>query len=260
MLAIVTLLLIITLSILVTRVATIALAHTGLSRESARFQARSAFTGTGFATHEAEKVVNHPVRRRIILLLMLLGNAGIVSAASTLILTFVTLNQGVHLALKVVLLMTGLTSLWMLGNSEWADRQLSKVVSRALQHFTDIDVRDYASLMHFSDDYRIVEIQINPGDWLADRHLRELRLRNEGVVVLGIVRRDGTYIGAPVGQTKLLAHDTLIAYGRINILESLDRRRQGLPGFLEHQNAVVEQRQRVVEEIRHDPAAALEES
>ncbi|HUW03445.1 MAG TPA: hypothetical protein VMW08_13900, partial [Acidimicrobiales bacterium] len=66
-------------SLLVTRVATVMLTLTGMSRESARFQARSAFSGTGFTTTESESVVNHPVRRRIILSLILLGNAGIVS-------------------------------------------------------------------------------------------------------------------------------------------------------------------------------------
>ena len=85
MLSILTLLMVLTFSILVTRIASVALTHTGLSRESAKFQARSAFTGVGFTTSESEKVVNHPVRRRILLLLMLLGNAGIVTAVSTLI-------------------------------------------------------------------------------------------------------------------------------------------------------------------------------
>jgi len=33
---------------------------TGLSRESARFQARSALTGGGFTTTESEAVVRHP--------------------------------------------------------------------------------------------------------------------------------------------------------------------------------------------------------
>lgn len=77
MISIVTLLIVLTLSILLTRIATVALTHTGLSRESAKFQARSAFTGVGFTTSESEKVVNHPIRRRILLMLMLLGNAGI---------------------------------------------------------------------------------------------------------------------------------------------------------------------------------------
>ncbi len=86
MLPILSLLLIVVLSILITRIATIALIHTGLSRESARFQARSVFTGAGFTTTESENVVRHPVRRRIVMLLMLLGNAGIVTAVASLML------------------------------------------------------------------------------------------------------------------------------------------------------------------------------
>ena len=64
MTAILSLLLVVTLSILVTRIAAVALRHTGLARQTARFQARSAFSGAGFTTSESEKVVNHPVRRR----------------------------------------------------------------------------------------------------------------------------------------------------------------------------------------------------
>jgi len=61
MIAIISLLLVVLLSIIVTRVASIALTHTGISREAARFQARSAFTGSGFTTNESEMVVNHPI-------------------------------------------------------------------------------------------------------------------------------------------------------------------------------------------------------
>ncbi|NOK57506.1 MAG: potassium transporter TrkA [Chloroflexi bacterium AL-W] len=104
MLAIISLLLVITISIVITRIATIALTHTGLSKESARFQARSAFTGAGFTTNESESVVNHPIRRRIVLLLMLLGNAGIVTAVSSLILTFVNQSGPQSTFLNIVVL------------------------------------------------------------------------------------------------------------------------------------------------------------
>ena len=76
MAGVITVILILVFSILITRVASIALTHTGLSRESSKFQARSAFTGVGFTTNESEKVVNHPVRRRILLLLMIPGKSG----------------------------------------------------------------------------------------------------------------------------------------------------------------------------------------
>jgi Trk-type K+ transport system membrane component len=88
MAGIIPVILILVFSILINRVASIALMHTGLSRESSRFQARSAFTGVGFTTSESEKVVNHPVRRRILLILMILGNAGIVTGVASLIIVF----------------------------------------------------------------------------------------------------------------------------------------------------------------------------
>lgn len=77
MVAAISLLVVVMVSILITRIATIMLTHTGLSQETARFQARSAISGTGFSTAEAERVVRHPMRRRIVMVLMLLGNAGI---------------------------------------------------------------------------------------------------------------------------------------------------------------------------------------
>lgn len=81
MVALATVLVVLLVSLLITRVATVALTLTGLSREVARFQARSALSGTGFTTSEAEAVVNDPVRRRIVMALMLVGSAGIVTAA-----------------------------------------------------------------------------------------------------------------------------------------------------------------------------------
>jgi len=94
MAALLSFLIVLVISILVTKIATLALVHTGLSDQTARFQARSAFSGVGFTTSEAEQVVNHPVRRKVLMALMLLGNAGMVSAVSSLILTFVNLGQG----------------------------------------------------------------------------------------------------------------------------------------------------------------------
>ena len=82
-------LLIISVSYLVVRAASVMLMRTGLEEKRARFQALSAFTGTGFTTKEAELVVNHAQRRKIVTWLMILGNAGlatvIVTATSSLV-------------------------------------------------------------------------------------------------------------------------------------------------------------------------------
>jgi zinc protease len=57
--------LVLVISLLITRIATIALTYTGLSRQAAKFQARSAFTGVGFTTSESEKVVMEERRLRV---------------------------------------------------------------------------------------------------------------------------------------------------------------------------------------------------
>ncbi len=256
MVAVLSLLVILLVSLLVIRVATVALAQTGLSSELARFQARSAFTGAGFTTSESEKVVHHPVRRRIIMILMLLGNAGLVTAISTLILSFVGTEQATGLTgqvwFRLTLLVAGLAILLAIASSPWVDRRLSALIGRALRRWTQLDVRDYAGLLRLSGDYVVAELEVEPEDWLAGRALRELRLREEGALVLGIVRSDGTYLGAPRGETRLIEGDTLILYGREGLVENLDERRAGARGALEHQRAVEEHLRAEAEEKEAD--------
>lgn len=241
MIAIISLLVIIFLSIIITRVATIALTHTGLSREAARFQARSAFTGAGFTTQESEMVGTHPIRRRIVLLLMLLGNAGIVTAMSSLILSFVSQDGATGLPLKIVLLVTGLVVLWGIASSHWVDKRLSKIIDKALNRFTDLEVKDYASLLHLAGDYRLVELRVNPEDWLASKTMSDARLKDEGIIALGIERPDGSFTGTPEGQTLIRAGDVLVVYGRTDSLKDLDQREKGIEGDIKHENAMDEQ-------------------
>lgn len=249
MLSILTLLMVLVLSILVTRIATVALTHTGLSRQSARFQARSAFTGVGFTTAESEKVVNHPVRRKILLILMLLGNAGIVTAMSTLIVSFIDLDRAPgSLWIKIAVLTTGLILLWAVAASPWVDRHLSALISKLLKQYTRLNVQDYSGMLHLAGEYQIVELQVSPADWLSDRPLKESKLRNEGIVVLGITREDGAYIGAPHGETEVNPHDTLIMYGRTSAIEKLDQRKHGIVGDIQHMQEVDKQKEIVAEE------------
>ncbi len=253
MVALITLLLVVVLSILVTRVATVALIHTGLAREAARFQARSAFSGSGFTTSESEAVVNHPIRRRIIMLLMLLGNAGLVTAVSTLLLTFLEPHSSGSMVWRFVFLVAGLVVLWALARSHTVERWLHNLISRLLKRYTKLDVRDYNSLLHLSGEYRVSELFVREGDWLAGQRLRELDLSKEGVMVLGITRAAGDYEGAPTGDSLVLAGDSLVLYGRASSFEELDQRREGWYGDRLHRKAVREQEHIEDEELAQEP-------
>ena len=248
MIAIVSLIVVVFLSILITRIATIILTHTGLTRESAKFQARSAFSGAGFTTSESEMVVNHPVRRRVVLTLILIGNAGIVAAISSLILTFVKQGEETTLALRVVFLVGGIVFLWAFATSKLVDRWLSRTVNKLLNRYTDLNVTDYASLLHLTGEYRLAELQIKPEDWLSGKTLAETRLREEGINVLGLKKPGGEYLGDLTGATPVEAGDSLVIYGRIESIEALDRRRKGLSGDLEHWEKVEEQQELLAEE------------
>ena len=264
LLPILSFLLVIIISLMVVRVATVALVLTGVSVQLARFQSRSAFTGVGFTTYESNKIMQHPVRRKIIMLLMLLGNAGLVTAVSTLMLSFVNTSdeQPAALWLRVGLLFGGIVLLWLVSLSPWVDRRVNEIVEWALRRWSDLDVCDYSNLLHLGHGYAVIEKEVREGSWMADRRLAELRLSEEGVLVLGVEHIGGEYEGGPRGATPISVGDIVIMYGPRDVLQNLDRRRAGAEGNWEHFRTVDQQLQqrREQQQLHEDEAASLPES
>lgn len=221
MLAIGSLIVVVLVSMLITRVATVALTLTGLSRESARFQARSALSGVGFTTSEAESVVNHPVRRRVVMTLMLVGSAGVVTVVGGLVLGFAGTDPGER-ELRVAVLAGGLLVIFLLARSATVDRWLSRVIARVLNRWSQIDARDYAALLHVGGEYSVIELSVDDESWMAGRSVRELGLRDQGVLLLGLTRPGGEYLGIPAFADEVAPGDTLVLYGRADRLEALD--------------------------------------
>jgi len=244
---IIALLTILGLSLFITRLATVALKMTGLSQDAAKFQARSAFTGTGFTTSEAESVVDHPVRRRIIMLLMFVRSAGLLSIVLSLILSFVgtTGEEGFDRITRLLWILAGIGVLWGLSLSKALERMMEKLMQQVLKRWTDLDVRDYASLLNLSDGYGVTRMAVEGDDWIANRPLGECRLNDEGVNILGLERTDGSYVGVPRSQTKIYPGDTLILYGQSEALSALEKRRAGPGGDVAHEKAASDQQVRM---------------
>lgn len=222
--AIVVLVIIISLNLLVIRIATAALVLTGMSREMARFQARSAFCTVGFTTSEAESVVSHPVRRRIIMILMLAGNVGFTS-------TIVTASFSFHgegtfgMAGRVLILAGMVTGFWALSMSRWVDNLMFRVTSWMLSKFTTLEAHDYTTLLGFGEGYCVMEIPVDPEDWLVGKNLGTLHLTDAGVVVLGIRRKTGEFVGSPGAGVYVRNGDTLVVYGTRPDIAALDAAR-----------------------------------
>ncbi|MGB5756604.1 MAG: TrkA C-terminal domain-containing protein [Acidimicrobiales bacterium] len=227
-------------SLLITRVATVMLTLTGLSRESSQFQARSAFSGVGFTTAESESVVNHPVRRRIIMTLVLIGNAGVVTVLVSLLLSFGSVDNPAQAALRLGLLTGGLTLVWLLARSQVAGRFLERMIERALQRFTDLDTRDYVGLLRLADHWVVVELEVEEDDWLCNTPLKDLALPDEGILVLGIERNDGRWVGAPSAASTLHPYDTAVLYGTREAIDRLDQRSHNVEGELDRVASEVE--------------------
>jgi len=223
--AVLTVLSIFAVSVLVVRVGTVALAMTGLSRDVARFQALSAYTGTGFTTAEAEAVVDSPARRRVIAALTRVGSVGLVTGVSTLVLSFANADaRGVE---NLELLGAGFLALFVVLRSDAFDRLVTPVIERALDRTTSLRLRDYTNLLHLRGEYRVVELPVRSDGWLAAERLADLGLPEEGVIALAVARSDGDYEAAPSGDVRLAAGDRLVAYGREERLDELANREAG---------------------------------
>jgi hypothetical protein len=161
---VISVLVVLTLSMVVIRIATVALVHTGLGLEAARFQARSAFTGAGYTTNEAEDIVGHPVRRRLVSWLMLAGNVGLVTAVSSLMLSLVDMRTADSGWVLLLVLVVGSVLLLVASSSDWVDRHVSRGISWVLNRVTEIDARDYARILHLREDYGVSDLLVQPGE------------------------------------------------------------------------------------------------
>lgn len=236
MVAIGSLLVLVGLSLVVTRIATLILVATGMSRTTARFQARSALTGAGFTTTESEQVVGHPIRRRVIMALMLVGNVGIVASAGTLILGFNHGSAG-QSGITAGELVVGLFLLVYVSRSRRIDRRLTRLIFRGLRRYTALLRRDVDSLVELADHYAVCEVFVRPGDWVAGRMLGELDLGAEGLQVLGLKEPSQPYRSAPGPESVVAAGSTLVLYGNLDHIGELDGRKVGEDGDRGHARA-----------------------
>ena len=184
--------------------------------------------------------------------LMLFGSAGIVAVIASFVLAFIEPGNAASPILRPLIFAIGIGVLWVLSSSRWVDARITALTMRALKRWTDVDARDYDSLLHLGGDYMVTELEVQPHDWLAERDLTTLGLRSEGVIVLGVHRPDGSYLGVPTGETTIHARDVLLVYSRRDTIAELDGRRRGLAGDRAHLAAVNEQVRVEREESRQE--------
>jgi hypothetical protein len=208
-------------SLLVVRAGAIALRMTGMSLGTAKFQALSAFTGTGFTTREAESVVNNPVRRRIVSWLMILGNVGIVTVIITATSSFVH-SKGLQIPANVVVLGLGVLAILLLARRTGLVRRWERFVEARLSRYAAFDEAPAEALLHLAEGYGLVRIEVGDTSPQAGKTLAESGLAQKRATVLGI-ERGGRWLPAPSPETVVTRNDRVVAYGRLEDLQELGR-------------------------------------
>lgn len=214
MIPIITLIIITLISLLAVRVGSTALMMTGLSWDAASFQSCSAFFGVGFTTREAEMVVNHPVRRRIIRDLIIAGNIGLTSALATLVVTLLQSEDSAHSMILLGSIVGGLVLMIWLSRLGLSQRLLDRVIQHALERAGLVRALDYELLLRVQAGYCVSEIEVLPDSPLVGSSLSQSRPWDQGVVILAIKRNEQTQPGIPSRSDVIEAGDVLTAYGR----------------------------------------------
>jgi hypothetical protein len=221
--SVVLLIVFICVSYLIVRIGAIALEMTGMERSRARFQALSAFSGTGFTTREAELVVNHPRRRKIVTYLMILGNAGIVTVIATFV---VSLRQSgtFRPSLNLAIIAASLYVLYRIASHQTFAKKLTHKIRETLReklHFGKVHVQE---LLQQSEGYGVASVLIGKESKIAGLTLAESGFRENDLMVLSI-ERDEEVVPVPKAQNKIRVGDRLICYGRLENLKGLVERK-----------------------------------
>jgi hypothetical protein len=212
MYAIATFLVVAVITLAFGQLATGALIATGVPPEIAAFQARSAFSGAGFTTTEAENVVNHPARRRIIATTMFAGSLGTPTLVVTVLLGFVAPGPGSTVErtltvlsgafLIVLTLLNKVVRRWLVGlGNRYTERRLRPALGGGAEE-----------ILTLGEGFVIDSIRLDADPEPTARSLRSLAHSLPGVTVLGI-RSNGTYRGEPPVDHELRGGDELIVHG-----------------------------------------------
>lgn len=209
------------ISLVVVRVGGKALMMTGLSWDTASFQAYSAFFGVGFTTKEAEMVVNHPVRRRIIRDLIFAGNIGLTSALATLVVTVMETGKLENPMLVIGTLIAGIILILVLFRVGFLQRILDHLIQRTLEKAGLVHALDYELLLRIQSGMCVSEIEVMPHTFLAGRKLKDSRPADQGVLILAISRDGETVSSVPCARTLVQAGDVVTVYGHESDLKKL---------------------------------------
>ncbi len=205
---------------LLVEILSIVLKLTGLELSKARFQVISILTHTGFTTRESELIAQHPTRRKIASALMIVSYAAQITLITLL---FSVLNQAAKNMLGTMIAL-GATTVFIIVVtqsrflSERIDRMTEKLLKKRMKA-TNGSSR-IEQVLNLSPEFSIYELIVDTDSFVCEKKLSELKLKEHFIQILKI-DRGSEVIDFPQADTRLLAGDRLIVYGKIDSLTEM---------------------------------------
>jgi len=216
--AVIPLIIIVVIFFFVVRVATVVLKLTGMEEGTARFQAISAFTGTGFTTAAAETILEDRVRKKTVVVLMVLGKVGIVSVIAGLFLSFGKDDLTAELW-KAMILLVFFAILYKITTLKGFSRALNKFIEKRIVARGIIRQKTLEELFHLPKGYGLAQLTITGRRQEVSSTLAEAGFIKKDILVLSIERKD-QLISFPHAGDVIKKGDKLLCYGLIeNIKE-----------------------------------------
>jgi len=204
------LLIAILVSFIVVRIGGFALQLTGIEPEIARFQALSAFSGTGFTTREAERVVGHRTRRRIVTILIILGNAGLVTIIATLVASFTQVSGYTWFFIRLAIIVGGIFGLYQLIIRSNVGQRILDRLQRPLMNRILRGAPVVEEIFHVEKDWAISLVMIKGSSKSIGQAVADITA--EGDIEILSIDRAGTYLARPNWDEKIEEGDRLLVY------------------------------------------------
>ena len=193
---------------------------TGLDIYKARFQVISILTHTGFTTRESELIAQHPLRRRLASVLMLVSY---IAQASLISVIFSMVSQNTKQLLYVGIALAAIVVLYLIfSRNKYISGKFNKAVERmiAKRFMKNVRQRSVDQVLKISPEYAVYELLIDSDSALANATLRAAKLNERFISVLKIDRGSGT-IDFPKADNVIQPGDVLIVYGKIKSIREL---------------------------------------
>ena len=187
---------------------------TGLEASVSRYQVISMLTNTGFTTDEAQLIIDHPVRRRLSMFLILFGAfslAVVISSITNILSGDLRLKE--LMVINVVLLV-----ILMTGKTPFIRERLKKKLNSEMEKKLEISELPIKDALYLDEDDLVTDVVIEKNSKFVGIKAADLVERDEDISIL-FIKRGKVNIRNKLDEEKIQEGDQLFIYGNQKEIE-----------------------------------------